>query len=29
MKGIGFGKRDIRYIIFDPELLAQKRALVA
>jgi len=26
MKGIGFGKRDTRYIVFDAELLAQKRA---
>ena len=25
-KGIGFGKRDTRYIVFDPEQLAQKRA---
>ena len=25
-KGIGFGKRDTRYTVFDPELLAQKRA---
>jgi hypothetical protein len=25
-KGIGFGKRDTRYIVFDSALLAQKRA---
>ena len=24
-KGIGFGNRNTRYIVFDPELLAQKR----